>query len=141
MVPLSNLIMDLAVVRNGVPKMKGLFSSFFMSKITKSMRYTCSATPTNTSSAIPKGPPMLQGPLGDKLYVFPFKFLTRAPDKESLLVCLARAQASSHSRLHLSGMDVSVMVDFAMSHRHSVCSLVTSCLPPSGWRNGFDVLG
>ncbi|GKF98131.1 hypothetical protein Tco_0296914, partial [Tanacetum coccineum] len=55
MVPLSNLIMALAVVRNGVPKMKGLFSSSLMSRITKSTGYTCSATSTNTSSAIPKG--------------------------------------------------------------------------------------
>ncbi|GJT02931.1 hypothetical protein Tco_0824100 [Tanacetum coccineum] len=29
MVPISNLIVALAVVRNGVPKMKGLFSIFF----------------------------------------------------------------------------------------------------------------
>ncbi|GJX44895.1 hypothetical protein Tco_0261571 [Tanacetum coccineum] len=36
MVPLSNLITALAVVRNGVPKMKGLFSSSLMSKIMKS---------------------------------------------------------------------------------------------------------
>ncbi|GKG15694.1 hypothetical protein Tco_0358017 [Tanacetum coccineum] len=42
-------------LRNGVPKMKGLFSSSFMSKITKSTGYTCSATLTNKSSAIPKG--------------------------------------------------------------------------------------
>nr|GEW75682.1 hypothetical protein [Tanacetum cinerariifolium] len=38
MVPLSNLITTLAVVRNGVPKMKGLYSSSFMSKITSSTR-------------------------------------------------------------------------------------------------------
>ncbi|GKC24243.1 hypothetical protein Tco_1026393, partial [Tanacetum coccineum] len=55
MVPLSNLITTLVVVRNGVPKMKGLFSSSLMSKITKSTGYTCSATSTNMSSAIPKG--------------------------------------------------------------------------------------
>nr|GEV10875.1 transposase, Ptta/En/Spm, transposase, Tnp1/En/Spm-like protein [Tanacetum cinerariifolium] len=36
MVPLSNLITALAVVRNGVPKMKGLFSSALMSNMTKS---------------------------------------------------------------------------------------------------------
>nr|GFC10320.1 hypothetical protein [Tanacetum cinerariifolium] len=36
MVPLSNLITALAVVRNGVPKMKGLFLSSYMSKIMKS---------------------------------------------------------------------------------------------------------
>nr|GEU32511.1 hypothetical protein [Tanacetum cinerariifolium] len=36
MVPLSNLTTALAVVRNGAPKMKGLLSSSFMSKITKS---------------------------------------------------------------------------------------------------------
>ncbi|GJV97883.1 hypothetical protein Tco_1549460 [Tanacetum coccineum] len=36
MVPLSNLITALAIVRNGVPKMKGLFSFSLMSKITKS---------------------------------------------------------------------------------------------------------
>ncbi|GKC99628.1 hypothetical protein Tco_1169903 [Tanacetum coccineum] len=61
MVPLSNLIMALAVVRNGVPRIKGLFSSSFISKITKSTGYTCAATSTNMSSAIPKRPPMLQG--------------------------------------------------------------------------------
>ncbi|GJZ55721.1 hypothetical protein Tco_0610914 [Tanacetum coccineum] len=55
MVPLSNLIMALAVVRNGVPRIKGLFSSSFISKITKSTGYTCTATLTNMSSAIPKG--------------------------------------------------------------------------------------
>nr|GEU85293.1 ABC transporter F family member 1-like [Tanacetum cinerariifolium] len=37
MVPFSNLITALAIVRNGVPKMKGLYSSSFMSKITKSV--------------------------------------------------------------------------------------------------------
>ncbi|GJW39630.1 hypothetical protein Tco_0065475 [Tanacetum coccineum] len=36
MVPLSNLIAALSVVRNGVPKMKGLFSFSLISKITKS---------------------------------------------------------------------------------------------------------
>ncbi|GJW28734.1 hypothetical protein Tco_0045609 [Tanacetum coccineum] len=36
MVPLSNLITALAVVKNGVPKMKGLFSSSFISMIRKS---------------------------------------------------------------------------------------------------------
>ncbi|GKA18032.1 hypothetical protein Tco_0697869 [Tanacetum coccineum] len=35
MVPVSNLIVALAVVRNGVPKMKGLFSFSLISKITK----------------------------------------------------------------------------------------------------------
>nr|GEX14092.1 hypothetical protein [Tanacetum cinerariifolium] len=55
MVPLSNLIMALAVVRNGVYKMKGLFSSSLMSRITKSTGYTCSTISTNTSSGIPKG--------------------------------------------------------------------------------------
>ncbi|GJT04520.1 hypothetical protein Tco_0838982 [Tanacetum coccineum] len=55
MVPLSNLITALAVVRNGVPKMKVLFSSSLMSRIMKSTGYTCSATSTKTSSAIPKG--------------------------------------------------------------------------------------
>ncbi|GJY78911.1 hypothetical protein Tco_0484712 [Tanacetum coccineum] len=40
MMPLSNLITALAVVRNGVPKMKVLFSSSFMSKIMKSTWYT-----------------------------------------------------------------------------------------------------
>ncbi|GJY70956.1 hypothetical protein Tco_0474659 [Tanacetum coccineum] len=65
MVPLSNLITALAVVRNGVPKMKGLFSSSLLSRITKSTWYTCSTTSTKMSSAIPKGafipfrPPML----------------------------------------------------------------------------------
>nr|GEU32374.1 reverse transcriptase domain-containing protein [Tanacetum cinerariifolium] len=44
-------------LRNGVPRMKGLFSSSFISKITKSTGYTCSATSTNMSSAIPKGSP------------------------------------------------------------------------------------
>ncbi|GJU18482.1 zinc knuckle CX2CX4HX4C containing protein [Tanacetum coccineum] len=39
MVPLSNLITALAILRNGVPKMKVLFSSSFMSKITKSTRF------------------------------------------------------------------------------------------------------
>nr|GEW27136.1 retrovirus-related Pol polyprotein from transposon TNT 1-94 [Tanacetum cinerariifolium] len=39
MVPLLNLIMAMAIVRNGVPRMKGLLSSFFMSKITKSMGF------------------------------------------------------------------------------------------------------
>nr|GEX57529.1 putative reverse transcriptase domain-containing protein [Tanacetum cinerariifolium] len=57
MMPLSNLIMALAVVRNGVPKMKVLFSFSLMSKITKSIGYTCSATSTNTPSAILKGSP------------------------------------------------------------------------------------
>nr|GEV99465.1 calcineurin B-like protein 4 [Tanacetum cinerariifolium] len=37
-VPLSNLITALAVVKNGIPKMKGLFSSSFISKIMKSTR-------------------------------------------------------------------------------------------------------
>ncbi|GJX73176.1 hypothetical protein Tco_0311771 [Tanacetum coccineum] len=55
MVPVSNLIMALLVVKNGVPKMKGLFSFYLTSKITKSTRNICSATSTNTSSAIPKG--------------------------------------------------------------------------------------
>ncbi|GKF99702.1 hypothetical protein Tco_0301393, partial [Tanacetum coccineum] len=55
MVPVSNLIVALAVIRNGVPKMKGLFSFSLISKITKSTGNTCSATSTNTSSAIPKG--------------------------------------------------------------------------------------
>ncbi|GKG07769.1 hypothetical protein Tco_0330738, partial [Tanacetum coccineum] len=55
MVPLSNLITALAVVRNGVPKMKGLFLYSFTSKITKSMGYTCSANSTNMPSTIPKG--------------------------------------------------------------------------------------
>ncbi|GJR27174.1 hypothetical protein Tco_1103406 [Tanacetum coccineum] len=41
MVPVSNLIMALAVVRNGVPKMKGLFSFSLISKITKSTGNTC----------------------------------------------------------------------------------------------------
>ncbi|GJZ20038.1 hypothetical protein Tco_0556628 [Tanacetum coccineum] len=54
MVPLSNLIMSLAIVMNGVPKMKGIFSFSLMSKIMKSTGYTCSATLTNTSYAIPK---------------------------------------------------------------------------------------
>nr|GEX57042.1 hypothetical protein [Tanacetum cinerariifolium] len=36
MVPLLNLITALAVVKNGVPKMKGLFSSSLMSRIMKS---------------------------------------------------------------------------------------------------------
>ncbi|GJV86865.1 hypothetical protein Tco_1530803 [Tanacetum coccineum] len=40
--PVSNLIEALVVVKNGVPKMKGLFSLSLMSKITKSMGYTCS---------------------------------------------------------------------------------------------------
>ncbi|GJV63138.1 retrovirus-related pol polyprotein from transposon TNT 1-94 [Tanacetum coccineum] len=38
MVPLSNLIMALAVAKNGVPQMKGLFSFSFKSRITKSTR-------------------------------------------------------------------------------------------------------
>ncbi|GJU20012.1 hypothetical protein Tco_1153354 [Tanacetum coccineum] len=38
MVPLSNLITALAIVRNGVPKMKGLFSFSLISKIIKSTR-------------------------------------------------------------------------------------------------------
>nr|GEV38788.1 zinc finger, CCHC-type [Tanacetum cinerariifolium] len=38
MVPLSNLITVLAIVRNGVPKMKVLFSSSLMYRIMKSMR-------------------------------------------------------------------------------------------------------
>ncbi|GKC59062.1 hypothetical protein Tco_1086660 [Tanacetum coccineum] len=54
-VPLSNLISTLAVVKNGVPKMKRLFSSSFMFKITKSTGYTKPAISINTSSAIPKG--------------------------------------------------------------------------------------
>nr|GEW83354.1 hypothetical protein [Tanacetum cinerariifolium] len=41
--------------RNGVPKIKVLFSSSFMSKLAKSTGYTRLATSTNTSSAIPKG--------------------------------------------------------------------------------------
>ncbi|GKA45832.1 hypothetical protein Tco_0738628 [Tanacetum coccineum] len=55
MVPVSNLILDLAVVRNGVYKMKGLFLFSLISRITKSTGNTCSATSTNTYSAIPKG--------------------------------------------------------------------------------------
>nr|GFA91018.1 MAK10-like protein [Tanacetum cinerariifolium] len=55
MMPLSNLIEALAVVKNGVPKMKGLFSFSLMSKTTKSTGNTCSTTSANTSSAIPKG--------------------------------------------------------------------------------------
>ncbi|GJY08927.1 hypothetical protein Tco_0377112 [Tanacetum coccineum] len=54
-VPLSNLISTLAVVKNGVPKKKRLFSSSFMFKITKSTGYTKPAISINTSSAIPKG--------------------------------------------------------------------------------------
>nr|GEX69165.1 hypothetical protein [Tanacetum cinerariifolium] len=54
-VPLSNLITALAVVRNGIPRIRGLLSSSFMSKMTKSTGYTCSATSTNMSSTIPKG--------------------------------------------------------------------------------------
>ncbi|GJW02603.1 hypothetical protein Tco_1561459 [Tanacetum coccineum] len=41
MVPVSNLIMALAVIRNGVPKMKGLFSFSLISRITKSTGNTC----------------------------------------------------------------------------------------------------
>nr|GEU35496.1 copia protein [Tanacetum cinerariifolium] len=55
MVPLSNLITALAVVKNGVPNMKSLFSSSFISRITKSTGYTNPATSTNAYSAIPKG--------------------------------------------------------------------------------------
>nr|GEX02214.1 hypothetical protein [Tanacetum cinerariifolium] len=53
--PLSNLISAFALVRNGVPKMRGMHSSSFMSKITKSIGYTKPATSINTSYTIPKG--------------------------------------------------------------------------------------
>ncbi|GJT06120.1 hypothetical protein Tco_0840582 [Tanacetum coccineum] len=43
MVPVSNLIVAFAVVRNGVHKMKGLFSFSLISKITKSTGNTCSS--------------------------------------------------------------------------------------------------
>ncbi|GKC05810.1 hypothetical protein Tco_0997420 [Tanacetum coccineum] len=85
MVPVSNLIVALAVVKNGVPKMKGLFSFSLISKITKSMGNTCSAISTNTSSAIPKG-------VGHNVHIEPLidegVHVLKAPYAASSIHCL-----------------------------------------------------
>ncbi|GJW64050.1 hypothetical protein Tco_0115934 [Tanacetum coccineum] len=55
MMPVSNLIVALAVVRNGVPKMKGLFSFSLISKITKSTGIHVQLPLLTHPSVFPKG--------------------------------------------------------------------------------------
>ncbi|GJW46128.1 hypothetical protein Tco_0077774 [Tanacetum coccineum] len=111
MVPVSNLIVALAVVRNGVPKMKGLFLFSLISMITKSMENTCSATFTTHSSSQSKGYFKIpsdvlllcylllenrvinRSPQGDRVYIlgdgefgfFPYQYFLRGSDAREFL--------------------------------------------------------